>query len=94
MASPFSAEENRQPMLERALPGDVGESKMILENTEAEVQLRDGSWVYCRVTGQRKDGYGRWCVQIRYFVSSSFGEGGVCLLDRRYIRRIPHEDDR
>jgi hypothetical protein len=61
-----------------------------LERSEAEVQLRNGDWVWCLVIGQRKDRHGRWCVGIRYYPSSAIGEsGGWYLLDRRYIRRYP-----
>jgi hypothetical protein len=55
-------------MLERAMPADAVPGSTIPENSEAEVQLRDGSWIWCQVIGQRKDRQGRWCVGIRWYV--------------------------
>jgi len=39
--------EDREPKLEWAMPADIGEGPRYLENTQADVQLRDGSWVWC-----------------------------------------------
>jgi hypothetical protein len=30
------------------MPADVGPGAMFFEDTDAEVLLRDGSWVWCR----------------------------------------------
>jgi hypothetical protein len=79
----------REPALERAMPADVGPGPMFFEDTEAEVLLRDGSWVWCKVIGQRKDRHGRWCVGIRYYPSSTIGEsGGWYLYDPGCLRRL------
>jgi hypothetical protein len=79
----------REPALERAMPADVGRSSTIFEDTDAEVMLRDGSWVWCQVIGQRKDRHGRWCVGIRYYPNATIGEsGGWYLYDPQRIRRI------
>ena len=70
------------------MPIDVGSSPTFFEDTDAEVMLRDGSWVWCRVIGQRKDRHGRWCVGICYYPSSTIGEsGGWYLYDPQLIRR-------
>ena len=82
-------DQPREPVLERAMPADAGPGPVLFEDTDAEVQLRDGSWVWCMVTGQRKDRHGRWCVGIRYYPSATIGEsGGWYLFDSRHIRRI------
>lgn len=60
-------------MLEQAMPADAVPGSTILENTEAEVLWQDGTWVWCQVTGQRKDRHGRWCVGIRCYASPSIG---------------------
>ena len=52
-------DERREPALERAMPADAIPGSTLLEDTEAEVQLQDGSWVWCQVIGQRKDQHGR-----------------------------------
>jgi hypothetical protein len=90
MIGPFPPEEHRQPRLDRAMPADNDPAaEHFPEDTQAEVQLRDGSWVWCNVRAQRKDKHGRWCIEIRYYVSSSFGEGGGWYrFDRRYLRRL------
>ncbi len=36
------------------------ESRTLSEDTEAEVVLQDGTWVWCQLIGQRKDRHGRW----------------------------------
>ena len=36
------------------MPAGVSPGKTCFENIDAEVQLRDGSWVWCQVIGQRK----------------------------------------
>jgi hypothetical protein len=78
----------REPALERAMPADVGSNPTLFEDTDAEVMLRDGSWVWCQITGQRKDRHGRWCVGIRYYPNATIGEsGGWYLYDPRRIRR-------
>lgn len=75
-------------MLERTMPADAVPGSTIPEDSEAEVQLRDGSWVWCQVIGQRKDRQGRWCVGIRWYASPSVGgREGWFLLDRRFIAR-------
>ncbi|MFY9653862.1 hypothetical protein, partial [Trebonia sp.] len=66
-----------------AVPGST-----IPEDTEAEIHLRDGTWVWAQVIGQRKDRQGRWCVGLRWYASPSVGgREGWFLLDPRYIRR-------
>ena len=76
-------------MLERAMPADAVPGSTIPEGTEAQVQLRDGSWVWCEVIGQRKDRQGRWCVGIRWYASPSVGgREGWYVLDRSRIRRF------
>jgi len=70
------------------MPADAVPGSTIPEDTAAEIQLRDGTWVWARVIGQRKDRNGRWCVGIQYYPSPSIGEsGGWYILDRRYVRR-------
>jgi hypothetical protein len=71
------------------MPADVGSSPTRFEDTDAEVMLRDGSWVWCQITGQRKDRHGRWCAGIRYYPNAAIGEsGGWYLHDPRRIRRV------
>ena len=82
------SDPSREPMLVRAMPADAVPGSTIPEDSEAEVQLRDGSWVWCQVIGQRKDRNGRWCVGIRWYASPSVGgREGWFLLDRRFIAR-------
>jgi len=70
------------------MPADAVPGSTLSEDTEAEVLLQDGTWVWCQVTGQRKDRQGRWCVGIRWYASPSIGgREGWFLLDHRYIRR-------
>jgi hypothetical protein len=79
----------REPALERAMPADVVPGGTIPVDVQAEVLLLDGSWAWCRVIGQRKDKYGRWCVGIRYYPNATIGEsGGWYLFDSRHIRRF------
>jgi hypothetical protein len=69
------------------MPADVGPDPTLFEDTDAEVMLRDGSWVWCQIIGQRKDRHGRWCVGIRYYPNATIGEsGGWYLYDPRRIR--------
>ena len=76
-------------MLERAMPADALPGSIIPERTEAQVQLQDGSWIWCEVIGQRKDRQGRWCVGIRWYASPSVGgREGWYLLDGYRIRRF------
>jgi hypothetical protein len=71
------------------MPADVGPGPTFFEKTDAEVLLRDGSWVWCRVIGQRQDRHGRWCVGIRYYPNATIGEsGGWYLYDAQRIRRV------
>lgn len=70
------------------MPADAVPGSTIPEDTEAEIQLRDGTWVWAQVIGQRKDRQGRWCVGLRWYASPSVGgREGWYLLDSRYIRR-------
>jgi hypothetical protein len=72
------------------MPTDVGPSPTIFEDTDAEVMLRDGSWVWCQVIGQRQDRHGRWGVGIRYYPNATIGEsGGWYLYDPQRIRPLP-----
>ena len=83
----------REPMLDRAMPADAVPGSTIPEDTEAEIQLRDGSWVWAQVIGQRKDRNGRWCVGLRWYASPSVGgREGWYLLDSRHIRRQLNEE--
>jgi hypothetical protein len=88
----MTSDQAREPVLERSMPAGAVPGSTVAEDTDALVQLQDGTWLLYRVIGQRKDRHGRWCVEIRYYVSS-FGEGGGWyLLDRRYLRRLDFED--
>lgn len=70
------------------MPADAVPGSTIPEDSEAEIQLRDGTWVWAQVIGQRKDRQGRWCVGLRWYASPSVGgREGWYLLDRRHIRR-------
>jgi hypothetical protein len=70
------------------MPADAVHGSTVSEDTEAEVVLQDGTWVWCQVIGQRKDRQGRWCVGIRWYASPSIGgREGWFLLDHRYSRR-------
>ncbi len=70
------------------MPADAVPGSTIPEDSEAEIQLRDGTWVWAQVIGQRKDRQGRWCVGLRWYASPSVGgREGWYLLNRRYIRR-------
>jgi hypothetical protein len=70
------------------MPADVGSSPTIFTDTDAEVMLRDGSWTWCQIIGQRTDRHGRWCLEIRYYPSATIGEsGGWYLYDPQLIRR-------
>jgi hypothetical protein len=82
------SDPSREPTLDRAMPADAVPGSTIPEDTEAEIQLRDGTWVWAQVIGQRKDRQGRWCVGLRWYASPSVGgREGWFLLDGRYIRR-------
>jgi drug/metabolite transporter (DMT)-like permease len=81
-------DQSREPMLARAMPADAVPGSTIPEDSEAEVLLRAGVWVWCQVIGQRKDRHGRWCIGLRWYASPSVGgREGWFVLDRRYIRR-------
>ena len=83
------SDPSREPMLERAMPADAVPGSTIPERTEAQVQLRDGSWIWCEVIGQRKDRQGRWCIGLRWYASpSAGGREGWYLLDGSRIRRF------
>ncbi len=47
------------------MPADAVPGSTIPEDSDAEVLLNDGSWMWCRVIGQRRDRHGRWCVGLR-----------------------------
>jgi hypothetical protein len=80
---------SREPALERAMPGDAVPGSTIPEDSEAEVLLQDGSWVWCQMIGQRKDRHGRWCVGIRWYASASTGgREGWFLFDPARIRQF------
>ncbi len=83
------SDPRREPMLERAMPADAVPGSTVPERTEAQAQLRDGSWVWCEVMGQRKDRQGRWCVGIRWYAPPSVGgREGWYVMDRSRIRRF------
>ena len=72
------------------MPADAVPGSTIPEDSEAEVLLRDGSWVWAQVIGQRKDRRGRWCVGLRWYASPAVGgREGWYLYDPRLIRRPP-----
>lgn len=74
------------------MPADAVPGSTLSEDTEAEVVLQDGTWVWCQVIGQRKDRQGRWYVGIRWYASPSIGgREGWFLFDHRYIRRPKQE---
>jgi hypothetical protein len=82
------SDPSREPVLDRAMPADAVPGSTIPEDTEAEIQLRDGTWAWAQVIGQRKDRQGRWCVGLRWYASPSVGgREGWYLLDSRHIRR-------
>src|SRR6266702_382321 len=79
------------------MPADAVPGSTIPEDTEAEVLLRDGTWTWARVIGQRKDRHGRWCIGLRWYASSSVGgREGWFLLDWEKIRRpgLGHSGER
>lgn len=70
------------------MPADAVPGSTIPEDTEAEILLQDGSWVWCQVIGQRKDRHNRWCVGVRWYASSAVGgREGWFLYDQAGIRR-------
>ena len=72
------------------MPADAVPGSTIPEDSEAEIRLRDGSWVWAQVIGQRKDRHGRWCVGLRWYASPAVGgREGWYLYDPRLIRRPP-----
>jgi hypothetical protein len=82
------ADPSREPALERAMPADAVPGSTIPEDTEAEIQLQDGTWAWAQVTGQRKDRHGRWCVGLRWYASPAVGgREGWYLYDPAFIRR-------
>jgi hypothetical protein len=84
------ADSSREPALERAMPGDAVTGSTIPEDSEAEILLRDGTWVWAQVIGQRRDRHGRWCVGVRWYASPTVGcREGWYLYDPRLIRRPP-----
>jgi hypothetical protein len=86
------SDPSREPMLDRAMPAEAVPGSTIPEDTEAEIQLRDGTWVWAQVIGQRKDRQGHWCVGLRWYASPSVGgREGWYLLDSRYIHRPKQE---
>jgi len=88
-----ASKPTHEPMLERAHPGDALDGSTIPENTQAEILLRDGTWAWCRVIGQRKNKHGRWCVGIRWYPNATIGEsGGWYIYEPGLIRRLPDDD--
>jgi hypothetical protein len=84
------ADPSREPALERAMPADAVPGSTIPEDSEAEILLRDGTWVWAQVIGQRRDRHGRWCVGVRWYASPSVGgREGWYLYNPRLIRRPP-----
>ena len=72
------------------MPADAVPGSTIPEDSEAEILLRDGTWVWAQVIGQRKDRHGRWCVGVRWYASPTVGgREGWYLYDPRLIRRPP-----
>lgn len=83
------SDPSREPELQRAMPADAVPGSTIPEDTEAEVLLRDGAWIWAQVIGQRKDRHGRWCVGLRWYASSSIGgREGWFLYNPAFIRRV------
>jgi hypothetical protein len=78
----------REPAMERAMPADAVPGSTIPEDTEAEILLQDGTWVWAQVTGQRKDRHGRWCVGLRWYASPAVGgREGWYLYHPAFIQR-------
>ena len=79
---------SREPMLTPADPALAVEGSTVLERSEAEIQLQDGSWVGAQVIGQRQDARGHWCIGLRWYASATVGgREGWFLLDEARIRR-------
>jgi hypothetical protein len=52
------------------------------------MRLRDGTWVWAQVIGQRKNRHGRRCVGLRWYAWASIGgREGWYLYDPDRIRR-------
>lgn len=84
------ADPSREPAMERAMPADAVPGSTIPEDTEAEILLRDGTWAWAQVIGQRRDRHERWCVGLRWYASSAVGgREGWYLYDPLLIRRPP-----
>lgn len=56
-------DERREPAMERAMPADAVPGSTIAQDEDAEILLRDGTWVWAQVIGQRCDRVGRWCIR-------------------------------
>ena len=70
------------------MPADAVPGSTIPEDSEAEILLRDGTWAWAQVIGQRKDRHGRWCVGLRWYASPAVGgREGWYLYDSAFIRR-------
>lgn len=83
-------QQAREPKLERAMPADALPGSTIPEDTDALVELQDGTWFLCRVIGQRKDRHGRWCIGLRWYASPAIGgREDWFLLDANHIARPP-----
>src|ERR1035438_6093970 len=84
------ADPSREPALERAMPADAVPGSTIPEDSEAEILLHDGTWVWAQVIGQRKDRRGHWCVGLRWYASPTVGgREGWYLYNPRLIPRPP-----
>jgi len=72
------------------MPADAVPGSTIPEDSEAEILLRDGTWAWAQVIGQRKDRHDRWCVGIRWYASPAVGgREGWSLYAPRLTRRPP-----
>jgi hypothetical protein len=72
------------------MPADAVPGSTIPEDSEAEILLHDGTWVWAQVIGQRKDRRGHWCVGLRWYASPTVGgREGWYLYNPRLIRRPP-----
>lgn len=78
----------REPLLERARPGTLLADTVIDVTADAEIELRDRSWVMARVGAEWKDTSGRWCVHLRWTASTvTGGREGVFVYDPEHVRR-------
>ena len=71
------------------MPADAVPGSTIPEDSEAEIRLRDGSWVWAQVIGQRKDRHGRCASGSAGTPAPPWAAGKAGSYDPRLIRRPP-----